>query len=212
MGDIQEVRRVIEVANKARTRRARTIPLTVERISENRRLLIGYLVTWETLCPGVGEDGYRWNVFHRDTFQDLGQAARNKEIRLVTAHLDELDWGHWGGFDIDSRGLKALAIPDEGPCFRLVEELFHSGELTHLSFRADVGKEVERSRPGPNGWPIYDILSARLNEAGPVDAPADPGAEILTIGGREARWRATFHRQQVMSHLRPVPRIWVEGR
>jgi hypothetical protein len=197
----------------------KTVSLTDEYGSETKRHIVGYAGTWQSLAPGITDSGDRcWNVLWPTTFgtqEDLNRAARNKEIRLVTTHLDEPAWGFWGSLQHRLAGVAALGVPDDGACFRLVEELFHSGELTHLSQQADVETAVKRSARGPNNLPVYGIMSARLVEIGPIggeDDAADPAAVIESAGGRQAEWRNLMHRQQVMNNLRDTPRIRSEDR
>lgn len=69
--------------------------------------------------------------------------------------------------------------------------------------------ESKRQRVGRDGWPIHDILSARLTEAGPTpaDLAKDVGAVILSVGDSQPRWIGEAHRTKVMSSLRPVPAL-----
>lgn len=188
------------------------IKMTQQFLREQERWLIGYLCRWNELCRGVLDDGSAcWNVMNRDTLDpddlDTVWLAKNRSVRFVTAHHPESDWGWWSNFANEQNGLRGMAVVDDGPAFRELRAGFHEGRITHLSFHATVFRSKERTRPGPDGLPIFDILEARLVEAGPVDEPADDGAEILTIGGREAEWRDVVRRDQVMRNLPTVPRL-----
>jgi len=66
-------------------------------------------------------------------------------------------------------------------------------------------KSVERSRPGPNGLPVFDITSARLVECRPVDDPAGEAAEILSIRGHEPRCKGIQKRERDPARMFSVP-------
>lgn len=210
MNVFESIERIGQIAERARARRAQSVPLSAEYLREKKRHIIGYLCSWGTLCPGSGADGSPvWNSFVRGCFADQleRRPSVDHSIRFVVFHDNLLDIGFWGPLSDELHGLRGLAVPKDSPAtFELIEAI-NDGRSSHLSLHADVVRSRERQKLGPGGWPIHDILEARITEAGPCPAglAKDAGAMILSVGGVEPQWYAEDRRFATLRGLRPVP-------
>lgn len=204
------IEQVGEVAERARARRAQTIPLSAEIYYERERHLIAYLCRWASLTAGSASDQSPiWTAFESSAFDDqLAQrSATDDSIRLLAYH--GIDLGFWGGFVPDKYGLRALGVLNDEPASYELIEAVHSGRVTHVSLGARVLQSRERQKVGRDGWPIHDVRSAWLTEAGPTpaDLAKDVGAVILSVGDSQPRWIGEVQRSKVLANTRALPEL-----
>lgn len=139
------------------------------------------------LAAGQLEDGSPyWNNVVPGAFDRW--LARRSASDCVFSLEHEPSAGAWDHLGVTERGLWGVAYIEEGPIGDEMLEACRS-VLWGCSVKLNVVRSEQRSEPGANGWPIWDLLEVDLVDAGPVSSrPADDQCRIMDVGGARPWW------------------------
>lgn len=172
-------------------RRRRTGP-PAEAAPSGPTAISAYLVRWGYVSQL--DDG-RWFRTPAGCF-DGWLAAEPRDVPIVLNHgrdftgrdaaVLERPGGHWRRFEVDAVGLLAHGELDDSPLGVRTAEEIRAGRLVATSFHGQ-GSDLGPTGQTRDGADLLDLVDAVLLEGGPTPTPADPGAVIVSLGGRHLR-------------------------
>jgi Caudovirus prohead serine protease len=195
------------------TPESRSSTTLVDEVPAVLETITAYVLRWDTPVLATRRDGYgkavvERNAYARGALDDWLAEHDAGEVEMCHNHEGALI-GRWTEFQADAFGLMGTAqLFDTTAGRAALQEALSSGEPA-MSCRTRFGNDeatVEEDEVG-----CYRLVHRMsLEEAGPVDHPADPGARMLYVGNR---WVGEdFDPERIVLEALPVDELAAEIR